>query len=267
MTDATEDGTGLAHLASAIIGPILLGMILVPVRELTSASNFTFLFLLLTIVAGELGGRRAAVVAALTSALSLDFFLTRPYLKLTIEGKHDIIAFFGLAACGLVAAAFGTRRGPAHRSRAMRAYLDALHASAIRIEESGPPGGKVEPILEAARLAFPVSALVVRNERGEIVAQSTGADVLTVPSRTVRPDTLLPVEGGGESVPLAGLPLSGDGGRLPLRASNRDVGRLELWGNGRKASPAARRALSDAGRVIGAILLASSHPPPREPDA
>ena len=74
-------------------------------REMTAASNFAFLFVALTILVAELGGGRAAVATALSSALSLDFFLTRPYLRLTIADKHDIIAFVGLATCGLIAAA------------------------------------------------------------------------------------------------------------------------------------------------------------------
>ncbi len=45
----------------------------------------------------------------MASTLSLDFFLTQPYLRLEIEGKHDIIAFVGLAGCGLLAAALASR--------------------------------------------------------------------------------------------------------------------------------------------------------------
>ena len=43
----------------------------------------------------EFGGRWPAVATALASALSLDFFLTQPYLHLAIDDKHDIIAFAG----------------------------------------------------------------------------------------------------------------------------------------------------------------------------
>ena len=93
-----------------MIAAVVLGMALAPLRELTNAGNFIFAFVILIIVVGELGGRAAAVATAACSALSLDFFLTRPYLSLKIEEKHDLIAFLGLALCGLVAAAFGSRR-------------------------------------------------------------------------------------------------------------------------------------------------------------
>jgi K+-sensing histidine kinase KdpD len=106
-----DDDERTIYISMGPLGAILLGFALMPLREIVLASNLTFPFIILTIVVAELGGRRAAVVTALVSALSLDFFLTKPYLRLTIQGKHDITAFLGLAACGLVAAALASRRG------------------------------------------------------------------------------------------------------------------------------------------------------------
>jgi K+-sensing histidine kinase KdpD len=100
----------LIYIAVGPLAAILLGIALIPLREDSIASNLTFPFIILTIVVSEFGGRPAALFTALVSALSLDFFLTKPYLRLTIEGKHDVAAFFGLAACGLVAATLGARR-------------------------------------------------------------------------------------------------------------------------------------------------------------
>ena len=50
-------------------------------------------------------------------ALSLDFFLTRPYLRLAIEDKHDVIAFAGLAVCGLIVASLARDRRPSELRR------------------------------------------------------------------------------------------------------------------------------------------------------
>lgn len=105
-----EDAESLFYLAAGPLAAIVLGAALVPLRGFTTACNFTFVFMALTIVAAEFGGRGAAVATALFSALSLNFFLTQPYLRLTIEKRDDIIAFFGLTACGLIAAALGSRR-------------------------------------------------------------------------------------------------------------------------------------------------------------
>jgi len=105
-----RDEDELFHLAAWPGAALVLGLLLAPVRELTTASNFTFLFLLLTILSAELGGRWAALATAICSSLSLNFFLTRPYMTLTIHGTDDIIAFLGLAVCGLVVAAFAKKR-------------------------------------------------------------------------------------------------------------------------------------------------------------
>ena len=124
MTSSPDDrasrpddrGERLFYLAAGPLAAILLGVSLIPLRGVTTASNFTFGFMALTIVVAEFGGRGPAVATALTSALSLDFFLTEPYLRLTIADKHDFIAFVGLAACGLIAAALAARRRGGHRA-------------------------------------------------------------------------------------------------------------------------------------------------------
>ncbi len=105
-----KGGDRLIYQAMGPLAAILLGIALIPLRDAVIPSNFTFPFIILTIVIAEYGGRPAAIVTALVSALSLDFFLTKPYLRLTIDGKHDVTAFLGLAACGLVAASLGARR-------------------------------------------------------------------------------------------------------------------------------------------------------------
>ena len=94
-----DDEDQLLYLGLGPMAAILLGGGLIPLRDLTVPSNFTFAFLALTIVVGELGGRLPALATALVSALSLDFFLTQPYLRLTIAGKHDIIAFVTARQC------------------------------------------------------------------------------------------------------------------------------------------------------------------------
>ena len=165
-----EEGD-LIYLAGGPLAAIILGMGLSPLRTLTPASNFAFVFMALTIVVAEFGGRRAAVATALTSALSLDFFLTQPYLRLTIEDKHDIIAFVGLAVCGLIAAAFGSQRSrrTVDLERA-NIHLDLLHLSLRRVEEAGPPETALADVVKAVRGALPVSAVVVRDARLEAEA-------------------------------------------------------------------------------------------------
>ena len=67
-------------------------------------------------MAAEFGGRGPAVATAVVSALSLDFFLTQPYLHLAIADKHDLIATLGMAGCGLLVATFASSRGRGRES-------------------------------------------------------------------------------------------------------------------------------------------------------
>ena len=66
--DSTER---LFYLGVGPVAALVLGMALVPFRDVTTASNFTFVFLLLTIVVAEFGGRGQTLATALVSALSL----------------------------------------------------------------------------------------------------------------------------------------------------------------------------------------------------
>jgi hypothetical protein len=246
-----RDGEELIYLGVGPLAAIFLGMALVPLRSLTPASNFTFAFLALTIAVAEVGGRSAAVATALVSALSLDFFLTQPYLRLTIEDAQDVIAFVGLAACGLLAASFSSRRA---EREATRRQLELLHASVDQLERRGPLGSRLAAILDAARRTLPVLALVVRDAGGQAVARS-GDPGGPVPEAGVRPDILLSTESALTFRPSP--PLPEEGARLALVAGGRTAGWLEIWGNGAPAGPEARRALSAVARVVAALLAGS----------
>src|SRR5262245_39222939 len=128
-----DDPTSLFYFSAGPVFAILLGMALAPLRHATPASNFTFVFLALTIGVARLGGRWPAVVTSLCSALSLDFFLTEPYRRLAIADKHDVVAFVGLTVCGLIAAVLGRSRGEDPH----RLLHDALRVGASEADLAG----------------------------------------------------------------------------------------------------------------------------------
>ena len=250
----TEDDH-LIYLAGGGIGAILLGMALVPMRDFTTASNFTFPFMALTIAVAEFGGPRAALVTALTSALSLDFFLTQPYLRLSIAGKHDLIAFLGLAACGLVAAGCSPGRRRTADRGATRDHLDLLHALLRRLEAAGPLAPVLAGVLEEARESLPVSTLVARDTEGKVVAASGDPASFPAPTQELLPDLLLPPDAPSRDLPRGGLPLPSEGGRVPLAVGNRRVGWLEIRGSVGPADAEERRTLSDVGRLASLWLV------------
>jgi K+-sensing histidine kinase KdpD len=243
---------------------VLLGAALVPLRGVTTASNFTFAFLVLTIVVAEFGGRWAAVATALASALSLDFFLTQPYLRLTIADKHDIIAFVGLGVCGLVAAALGSgRRERTANLRVARAHGDLIHSVLGELGRVGPLESRLATIIDASRTAFPLAAIGVRDMAGRVlVASPHGHGLTPVPGSILEPDTLLARQKQGQSRP-GDLPLPAEGARLALVVGNRQVGWLDLWGDGAPAGAESRRALTAVAQAVAALLAGAEPGPPR----
>jgi Domain of unknown function (DUF4118) len=248
----------LFYLGAGPLGALLLGMALTPLRGLTPASNLSFAFMALTIVVAEFGGRWAATATALFSAVSLDFFLTQPYLRLSIEDKHDVIAFCGLAVCGLIAASLGSKRGERIATlRTVETHRDLLRSALREWHGDAPLAPQATRILAAAREAFPLAGIVLRDARGQTVASSDPADERRAePDAGLDAETLL-VRGPERSEPHAwDVPLPEAGGRIALVSGTQAVGCLDVWGSGAPASAEARRALADLSRLI-AILLAS----------
>ncbi len=162
-----RDNEVLVWIVTGGFGAMALGVLLIPLRALTSASNLAFVFLVFTIVVAELGGRSAGLVTAVVSAISLNFFLTEPYLTLTISKPDDVVAFVALAACGLIAAAFGKRR-ERWSERAGRAgkELDLVKGLVEKLTDGIP----LDEILGDLRRAFGLRAVALRDARERILA-------------------------------------------------------------------------------------------------
>ena len=238
----------LFYLGVGPIAALLLGVVLMPFRELTVASNFTFAFLALTMVAGELGGHGPALATALVSALSLDFFLTRPYLHLAIHDKDDVIAFLGLALCGLLAAALGSPR----RERLVAdRQLRLLQAALLEGASAGAVDSGLQPLVDAAREAFPLAAIAVRDAGGRLLASGGSAGEAASAPATVGSTAALAVAAERWDW-REGAPLPATGVRLPLVAAARQVGWMDLWGDGRPAGNEARRGLA---ALVAAVSL------------
>ena len=234
------------------LGAIALGIALIPLRTLTSASNLAFVFIVFTIVVAELGGRGAAMVTAVISAMSLNFFLTEPYLTLTINKPEDVVAFFAMAACGLVAAAFGRRR-ERWSEAAGRAgeELDVLK----RLVEQLRDGRPLAEILDDLRSAFGLRALVLRDRDERVLATApSGSAPGAIPEARLTPDTLFASGEARQRFGLRGLRLPEGGGRLSFRTDQGPVS-LDLWEGdtqGRELDQC--RTLSIAASVLGLEL-------------
>jgi len=253
----------LFYLGVGPIAAIGLGVALIPLRGATTASNLAFAFLALTIVVGHAGGRWPATATAVASALSLNFFLTRPYLTLTIHGRDDVVAFLGLAACGLISAALGSASG---ERLARRRQLEVLYSAARDLELSGPATSRLQRLLESAYAAFPVAALALRDESGGLIASAGDRTRLPVVPQLTADDDLRADASALPVRPRRAPPLPREGMRVPLVVGHRSLGGLDLWGDGRPAGPETRRTLRAFAHAVAALVAADRNPLPPDSD-
>lgn len=133
------EGRRLIGLALGGLGALLIALLLVPFRDDIDNANLALLLVLSVVVAAVLGGRGAAVVAAITATIAFDFFLTKPYNSMRIESADDIETAIIMLAVGLLVGEVAARGRRFRRQRERAADAIArVHRVAARIAESGP---------------------------------------------------------------------------------------------------------------------------------
>ncbi len=239
-----EDGsaTSLVGLAFAALGPVAVGLALVPVRDDFDNANLALILVLVVVVAAIIGGRAAGALAAVMATLSFDFFLTRPFLSMDIESSDDIETMLILLVVGLLVGAVASRgrRSQRGRERAAEA-ISRVH----RVADLVARGASIDDVLAAVTqelrallslhdcwLEFhPFVYVMPRLERGGTIGQAEHRWF-----------------GGGVS-------LSEDGVELPVLEQGFEVARIVLIGNPEVAVTIEERvvavALSDQ---LGAAL-------------
>jgi len=248
-----REDESLVWLVAGGVGSMALGIALIPLRTLTAASNLAFVFLAFTIVVAELGGRTAALATAVVSAMSLNFFLTEPYLTLTMSKPDDVVAFFALAACGLIAAAFGKRR-ERWSEVADRAgqELEALKTLVEQLRNGAP----LDKILGDLKRSFGLGALVLRDAGDRVLAAApVGAAPGSIPETQLSLDTLLPSDEARVRFGARGPRLPEGGGSLSLR-TDRGIVWLDLWeGEAQGFGVDESRTLAIAASILGLELF------------
>ena len=98
------------------LAPIFVAGALVGLRDSMLNANVALVLVLVVVAVSAAGGRSAGAVAAVTAALSFDFFHTRPFLNLRIAASDDIETALLLLAVGLVVGQLSARAGKAAKS-------------------------------------------------------------------------------------------------------------------------------------------------------
>jgi hypothetical protein len=236
-------------MVTGALGSMALAIALIPLRTMVAASNLAFVFMAFTIIVAELGGRGPALATALVSAMSLNFFLTEPYLTLAISKTDDVIAFFALAGCGLIAAAFGRRR---ERLSEVAGRADRELAILSRFVDRARSGRSIEGQLQDLRADFGLGGLVLREAGGRaLAAVPEAAASRPAPRIALIPDTLFAVEDETVRFGAKGMRLPDGGGRLTLQTRQGPV-TLDLWeGNEEGFGRDESRTLAIAVSVLG----------------
>jgi hypothetical protein len=114
---APDDLARAIGLTIAAFGPLLVAGILVPFRDDLASANVVLVFVLVVVFGAAVGTRWSGALTAVVSAMSYDFFFTKPYQSLKIDNANDVETTLLLLAIGLIVAEIVayTRR---HRARA-----------------------------------------------------------------------------------------------------------------------------------------------------
>ncbi|MEU2433719.1 DUF4118 domain-containing protein [Streptomyces sp. NPDC007861] len=134
-------------LGAALIGPPAVAAALVPLRAEPANATLALALVVVVVAVAVLGNRVAGVLAALSSAVWFDFFLTRPYQRFTIDGADDIESALLLLVVGLVVSQLAAR---ARRLQGITVtdagHLARIHETARLVQAAGSPDKIVEQV-------------------------------------------------------------------------------------------------------------------------
>lgn len=146
-------------IAVAGVAPLVVCGVLAAFRDGITAATAALVLVLVVVAAASTGVRLAGIVAALSSGVWFDFFLTKPYERLTINDPNDVEATVLLILIGAAVSevALWGRRQQARASR-RAGYLDGVLGTAEIVTLSHEtPEALIAHISEQIRLIVGVA--------------------------------------------------------------------------------------------------------------
>lgn len=212
----------------ALLLPVVVGLVLVLVRDSMSAAAAAMVLVLAVVAAAATGDRVAGVVAALSAAASFDFFLTVPYYSLAITYRDDVQLAVSLVVVGLAVteiAIWGRRQQAAALRR--DGYLQGL----AHLLDLPPQAGEDE----RGRVIAAAVTQVLGADRTEWVAGLPAAD-----DAVVGTDGQVRARGAVVDVRRLGLPTESYTA-IPVRVADRPVGHFRVVTSTRMVRPSAEQ--------------------------
>jgi K+-sensing histidine kinase KdpD len=207
-----------AARAGAVVLPVVTCALLATVRDQVTAATGVLVLVLWVVGAAATGDRVAGLSAAVAAGASFDFFLTRPYLSLSVAKSDDVEAtvLLVLISVAVTEVALWGRRQQAGASR-RSGYLDGVLGAARAVAEGDVPAAAV--------------AEVVARQISEVL-DADSCHYVTGPVGDPRialldHDGVLTRNGRAVDVERVGLPWD-EYVAIPVRAGARDVGHFVL---------------------------------------
>ncbi len=155
-------------IATALVLPLLVAVILLPFRSGWSNTNVALLLVVAVVAVAALGSRPAGAVAAVSAAAWFDFFFTLPYERFTISRRDDIITAVLLLVVGIAVSQLAAR---ARRLQVITVtdarYLAQIHETAELAQTARTPSSVVDHVrkqliglLELADCRFEYGSLI-----------------------------------------------------------------------------------------------------------
>lgn len=135
-------------LTASLLAPPAVCALLTPFREHFDNANAALLLVVVIVAVAVFGIRLAGVVAAVSSAVWFDFFLTMPYDSFTINSSNDVEQAVLLLVIGIAVTqiAIWGREQQAKASR-RAGYLDGV----ITTSQAVAAGGSTDDLIEQVR--------------------------------------------------------------------------------------------------------------------
>ena len=135
--------------AAAVLTPLLASALMSTLRNNLENTNAALVLVLLVVAAASTGIRLAGVLAALSSAVWFDFFLTAPYLAFAIIDRADIETTVLLVLVGLAVSeiAYWGRTQQAEASRHEGFLAGVIEAAGVVAAGDSPTETLVDHVV------------------------------------------------------------------------------------------------------------------------
>lgn len=150
-------------ITSALLGPFAVSILLAGMRDLIANTSAALVLVLVVVAVASAGHRPSGLLAAASSALWFDFFLTKPYQQFTIADRDDVETAVLLMLVGIAVTeiALWGRRQQARASRRL-GHLDGVVSAAAMAASGDMPapavlgfvGDQIAEVLGADRCEF-----------------------------------------------------------------------------------------------------------------